>query len=56
MADVFSKEKRSEIMSHVRSNGNRATEEKLVSLLRENGIKGWRRNYRRFGTPDFVFP
>ncbi|NLY98667.1 MAG: very short patch repair endonuclease [Clostridiaceae bacterium] len=56
MADVFSKEKRSEIMSHVRSNGNRATEEKLVSLLRENGIKGWRRNYRLFGNPDFVFP
>lgn len=56
MADVFSKEKRSEIMSRVRSKGNRATEKKLMSLFRENGIKGWRRNYRLFGSPDFVFP
>lgn len=56
MADVFSKEKRSEIMSRVRSKGNRATEEKLKSLFRANGIKGWRRGYRLFGSPDFVFP
>lgn len=56
MADVFSKEKRSEIMSRVRSKGNKATEKKLASLFRENGIKGWRRNYRLFGSPDFVFP
>ncbi len=55
MADIFSKEKRSEIMSNVRSKGNCATEEKLMSLFRENGIKGWRRNYRLFGNPDFVF-
>lgn len=56
MVDVFSKEKRSEIMSQVRSKGNRATEGKLASLFRQNGIKGWRRNYRLFGSPDFVFP
>src|SRR5690554_3639957 len=56
MVDVFSKEKRSKIMSHVRSKGNLATEEKLTKLFRENGIKGWRRNYRLFGSPDFVFP
>jgi len=43
-------------MSHVRSKGNLATEEKLTKLFRENGIKGWRRNYRLFGSPDFVFP
>ena len=56
MADVFSKEKRSEIVSHVRSKGNCATEKKLISLFRKNRIKGWRRNYRLFGRPDFVFP
>ncbi len=55
MADVFSKKKRSEIMSRVRSKGNKATEKKLASLFRENGIKGWRRNYSLFGSPDFVF-
>lgn len=56
MADVFSKAKRSEIMARVRGKGNRATEERLVKLFRENGIKGWRRNYPLFGKPDFVFP
>lgn len=55
MSDVFSKEKRSEIMSRVRGKGNRATEERLIALFRENGIKGWRRNYSLFGKPDFVF-
>ncbi len=56
MVDVFDKTKRSEIMSRVRSKGNVATEKKLLALFRENGIKGWRRNYPLFGKPDFVFP
>lgn len=56
MADVFSKQKRSEIMSRVRGKENKATELKLISLFREHGIKGWRRNYPLFGKPDFVFP
>ncbi len=56
MADVFSKKKRSEIMSKVRSKGNVATEKKLIALFKEQGIKGWRRNYKLFGNPDFVFP
>lgn len=56
MADVFSKKKRSEIMSRVRSKGNKATEDRLMSLFRQNRIKGWRRNYKLFGNPDFVFP
>ncbi|HXG49125.1 MAG TPA: very short patch repair endonuclease [Methylomirabilota bacterium] len=54
--DVFSKRKRSEIMSRVRSRGNAATEGRLVRLFRRNGITGWRRRYQLFGTPDFVFP
>ena len=56
MVDVFDKKKRSEIMSHVRSKGNVATEKKLIALFRKNDIKGWRRNYSLFGKPDFVFP
>jgi DNA mismatch endonuclease (patch repair protein) len=44
MADVFSKAKRSEIMSRIRSRGNRDTELALARLLRANGIKGWRRH------------
>lgn len=56
MADVFSKDKRSEIMSKVRSKGNKSTELKLISYFNALGIKGWRRNYPVVGHPDFVFP
>lgn len=44
MADVFSKKKRSEVMSRIRSRGNRDTELALARLLRANGITGWRRH------------
>jgi DNA mismatch endonuclease (patch repair protein) len=44
MADVFSKKKRSEVMSRIRSRGNAATELALARLLRANKISGWRRH------------
>jgi DNA mismatch endonuclease (patch repair protein) len=53
--DVFSKRKRSEIMSRVKSRGNLATEVRLIRLFRQYGISGWRRHYPIFGNPDFVF-
>jgi DNA mismatch endonuclease, patch repair protein len=56
MADVFSKRQRSEIMSRVRSNGNRSTELRLIAILRQNQITGWRRGWPLPGKPDFVFP
>jgi DNA mismatch endonuclease (patch repair protein) len=43
MADVFSKYKRSEVMSHIRSRGNKDTEVALARLLRRHKISGWRR-------------
>ena len=55
MPDVFTKAKRSEVMSRIRSRGNRDTELRLIALMREHGITGWRRNARVFGKPDFVF-
>lgn len=55
MSDVFDSEKRSEVMRKVRSKGNKSTELKLIALFKENGITGWRRNYRVKGHPDFVF-
>lgn len=55
MADIVLRGKRSEIMAAVRSHGNRATELRLVALLRNNGITGWRRNQRLTGKPDFLF-
>jgi len=55
MVDVFSDAKRSEIMSRVRSRGNKATELRLIEILRANRIVGWRRSSAIFGRPDFVF-
>jgi DNA mismatch endonuclease (patch repair protein) len=55
MGDIFTKEKRSAVMSAIRSRGNRETELRLVTLLRSNHIKGWRRHGAIFGSPDFVF-
>lgn len=55
MADIFSKEKRSDIMSKVRSSGNKSTEMKLIKFFKENRIVGWKRNYKVKGHPDFVF-
>jgi len=55
MADVYDSQKRSEIMSKVRSKGNKSTELKMIQIFHEAGIKGWRRNYKVKGHPDFVF-
>jgi len=56
MSDVFTKRKRSEIMSAVRSMGNRTTEWRLRSRLIRGGVSGWRLNVKNlFGKPDFVF-
>ena len=67
MPDVFSKRKRSAVMSAIRSRGNAATELSLLALFRAHGFTGWRRGatLRRKGEgprlkafrvkPDFVF-
>lgn len=55
MGDIFDKEKRSDVMSKIRSKKNKSTELRLIALLKEAGIKGWRRNYPIKGHPDFVF-
>lgn len=55
MADVFSTEKRSQIMSRVRSKKNGGTELKLIKYFDELSIHGWKRNYQVVGHPDFVF-
>jgi DNA mismatch endonuclease (patch repair protein) len=56
MADVFSRQKRSLVMSRIRASGNRDTELRMIALFRQHGITGWRRNAGVFGKPDFVFP
>jgi DNA mismatch endonuclease (patch repair protein) len=56
MVDVFSRKKRSELMSLVKHRGNLATEIKLIEILKKERIKGWRRHPKIFGNPDFIFP
>lgn len=56
MPDVFTKAKRSAVMSRIRSRGNENTEIVMARLLRQNGITGWRRHLPIFGKPDFSFP
>ena len=56
MADTFSIKERSAIMQKIKSKGNKSTELKLIQFFKNNSIKGWRRNFKIFGKPDFVFP
>lgn len=65
MPDVFSKAKRSEVMSRIRSHGNKDTEQRLANVFGAHGITGWRRQVqlsipleginRGRVRPDFVF-
>ena len=55
MPDVFTKAKRSEVMSLIRGKGNMRTEGVLVKIFREEGITGWRRQLKLPGRPDFTF-
>ena len=55
MSDVFTKEKRSEVMSRIKGKGNKDTELVMIQILRSNHISGWRRNQAVLGKPDFVF-
>jgi DNA mismatch endonuclease (patch repair protein) len=55
MSDVFSTTQRSAVMKAVKPSGNKTTEIRLLEYFREHGIKGWRRQYRVKGHPDFVF-
>lgn len=55
MPDIWNKGKRSEVMSLIRSHGNKATELRLIEILRAHRITGWRRKRKLLGKPDFVF-
>jgi DNA mismatch endonuclease (patch repair protein) len=55
MVDMFTKAKRSSIMSGIRSNGNCSTEQRLIAIMKRFKITGWRRRVKLPGKPDFVF-
>jgi len=54
--DKYSKEVRSQMMSKVRSTGNRSTEKRLRARIVSAGLSGWRMHAAELpGKPDFVF-
>lgn len=55
MADIWTKEKRSEVMAAIRGKENRSTELRMIALMRASGIKGWRGHQPLPGKPDFIF-
>lgn len=55
MADIFTSEKRSFVMSRIRGKGNLKTELKMLGIFAAHGIKGWRRHLALPGKPDFAF-
>ena len=52
MTDIFTPEKRSWVMSRIRSKGTKI-EKTVASLLRKNRIH-YRRHPKLFGSPDFI--
>lgn len=56
MADVWSQERRSLMMSLIRGRDNKQTEQVLLRLLKRNKFTGWRRHLPLPGKPDFAFP
>ena len=44
MTDIFTKAKRSAVMAAIRGKGNKATELRMIAVLRAHGITGWRRH------------
>lgn len=55
MPDVFTPAQRSDLMSRIRSHGNRDTELALIRIFRAHRLTGWRRRQPLFGKPDFLF-
>lgn len=55
MTDNLSRRQRSRCMSRIRSRGNASTEQRLIEILQQARITGWRRHPDLPGNPDFVF-
>ncbi len=54
MPDVFTKKKRSEVMSKIRYKDTKI-EIKLRKVVYDAGLRGYRLNYKSLGKPDIVF-
>ena len=56
MADIWTKAKRSDVISRIKGTGNKETELRLIGIFKTHGITGWRRRWPLEGKPDLVFP
>ncbi len=52
MPDVFTNAKRSDVMSRIRSRGNKGMELALMRVVRSERITGWRRHWPLFQAND----
>lgn len=55
VADTFTRNERSRIITAVKARGNKLTEVRLIDLFRRHGMTGWRRHLPLRGKPDFTF-
>lgn len=55
MSDIFSSDKRSEIMKKVKPRDNKTTELQMIKIFDDYKLTGWCRHYNVKGHPDFVF-
>jgi len=57
MTDVFSREKRSQVMARIQGRDNRSTERTMAAILRAYRISGWTIRPRDiYGHPDIYLP
>lgn len=56
MTDSFDQTQRSFVMRQIKGEKNLSTEIKLLTIFNQNKVTGWRRKFKLFGKPDFVFP
>ena len=54
--DTVGKAIRSRYMAAVKSRDNESTERRMLRLLRQHRLSGWRRHHPVHGTPDFCWP
>lgn len=47
---------RSRNMAAIKSRGNKSTEGRVLTIMKEHRCTGWRRHLAIYGTPDFAFP
>lgn len=51
---IFDAKQKGPFCEPLGNSGNASTEGKMISFFTAHRIKGWQRNYKIYGKPDFV--